>query len=1815
MASETTPFSTADRIVRHTPAHPCLICHGHSTMPSGRDIRCAGFLSSDGLYEHCQREHLAGALPLNLHTEPPTYAHKLYGRCDCGTAHNLVPAPRRRGTTSTTRQAVPSQPAAPGSPKQAQHATTDQPPRAPKSTEWTWPTAATYDYRNADGTLCYQVVRKEEPVIGEMKRGKLFLQRHRPRAEEAPHRDGWVYKMDGIERLLYRLPELLASPPEEPVYIVEGEKCVDLVRGLAFIATCSLGGAGKWRNTPGRHDALRNRHVVLLPDNDGLNLDHPQTSFPGQRHMRDVAEDLAGVAASVRVLLLPDLPERGDVEQWIAAGGTAEAFRELTGQAPVWTPDFPLVPDLPPDLAEQAQAEHATFTGATTGGSSAASRRRHRQETTKQHRLEQAIALPDALPISHTRWFFSAEQWGLYECLFTADDDGELLYKPVNQWGAPHVHAVVVYGSDEAATGQHARYDVEIEGQREEIGRDELHSGEAWDRWGTLGIAGRAAIAGYAAAVEEIARYTGVPKYKGSKHTGWVLHTAADGATHHVLSLPDGSLVGADGILPGAKMYLHLADKHIRPYQAPAPVATPEEQLEALTFLERVSKHSIAPLTFCAHLRSLTYALYASDCSLILRGPSGRGKTSIANFGRNLTGSFPFGVHAATAAFGDTVTSIEDSAAAIKHLPVLVDDLAIKDGMAESKKSEMARILDMVLRSVGNGTAVRERMTRSMERQIARKIDALPVITAEQFPDVLASALNRAMVIDLEEGDLDKTAMKAESEQYAPALRTLGLGFVAWLAGQWDERQELVATTWRDWQQQMAGRIERDLLAARSSHVIPDYATRLPNNGAHILLAAYLLEQYLRQSGLLQEHEVCPLTVDALYPDVLAHLQAQIAAIGALETGGDTQPLEEWACEQLRSALATHTAHLKITDGSLPSWETQYLVPSNLGYDENYEGALLPRGVYLGDLSPDGTQLALDTHNVFSVLKAAAKREKRPWSVSERHLPTKLRDAGVVDPDPDGRHIERKVRIRGLRTRRLIMRREWLWPLDEGNDAGDGNDQGSPPSPPDQPSEPVDDRNGPNSPANPEAYPHRDAARKSEGLDPTCSLEQPVERGGPTGPTPHIRVGPPPEGQEILNSRELDMPNSDTGPTGPTGPTDFASMRARAHDDIRAQPTSPGPLGPDWVLVKSPTPAWFDPTRPDSALSQGLEWACDGDIVQAAKWLAAPHLQQAWQIHARLGSLLPEMFLAALRTAYLLRDQTALHRLAALAGLGLPSPTPPTPGPSGSGSERPAEANTTPSTGSPQPDSSRSAVSGRRDNPAVAQTRIGLLNLDADGVPHVALFDPAAPSALDQAEASVIFRPGLSPSDATRITDLFELAKRHQLTQLWVHPRWAVAANLPARLPRSAAGFLPRDAEGHVLYEIPHPFCEISQDSSWSIAPAGKLTWWLHGYEPGIYGAIDVAFPQYNEQRGQWPWVHDDDVPQETGMPDESTTFLLALRYLTHALGMPIRRSPGSVGTGLMRWLHSGSDARTLALEVPEHLPEPAQSGGVELELVWRRPLTNEERHRTFVHAYDKNAQFLGATSSLALGFGEPIQLQSTPAWEILPYRKHPGYWRTAVSTNQDLLLPDPISPYRDPTEQAEGIWLSSATLDLAIELGRVRAVHEAYVWPTSHRALEPWYKRLRDARIAFKTDTRTYQQAAARQLAYQAVKAIYTQAIGWLSSTAWDREGDELWRPDWRDAIIGQARTNLFRNILGFVQSRHVPWMAGADCLYFISDDPDPLSAKPDKMKIGEALSDYKVKDAAIPLEELLPLIDDPAQSVNSVQAYLNRRRKAHAA
>lgn len=180
-----------------------------------------------------------------------------------------------------------------------------------------------YNYEDELRRFLFQVVRREKGLAdGSIK--KTFVQRRRPRSGEIPKGDGWVYNLDGVPRVLYRLPDLA---PAELVYVVEGEKDVETLRGRGLTATCNPGGAGKWR--PEFNEYLRGKVVVILPDNDE----------PGRRHAEQVANSIYGIAKEVLMIHLPDLPPKGDVTDFIQSGHTADDLADLVQRADPWQPN------------------------------------------------------------------------------------------------------------------------------------------------------------------------------------------------------------------------------------------------------------------------------------------------------------------------------------------------------------------------------------------------------------------------------------------------------------------------------------------------------------------------------------------------------------------------------------------------------------------------------------------------------------------------------------------------------------------------------------------------------------------------------------------------------------------------------------------------------------------------------------------------------------------------------------------------------------------------------------------------------------------------------------------------------------------------------------------------------------------------------------------------------------------------------------------------------------------------------------------------------------------------------------------------------------------------------------------------------------------------------------------------------------------------------------------------------------------------------------------------------------------------------------
>lgn len=134
---------------------------------------------------------------------------------------------------------------------------------------------ASYKYTDETGALLYEVVRFEP---------KDFRQR-------VPDAGGWRWSLNGVRRVLYRLPEVLAALGEgRRVFIVEGEKDADAFFERGEVATCNSGGAGKWRDEFAA--VFRGATVVVVADKDAT----------GRQHAKTVGDSLRGVAATCMIV-------------------------------------------------------------------------------------------------------------------------------------------------------------------------------------------------------------------------------------------------------------------------------------------------------------------------------------------------------------------------------------------------------------------------------------------------------------------------------------------------------------------------------------------------------------------------------------------------------------------------------------------------------------------------------------------------------------------------------------------------------------------------------------------------------------------------------------------------------------------------------------------------------------------------------------------------------------------------------------------------------------------------------------------------------------------------------------------------------------------------------------------------------------------------------------------------------------------------------------------------------------------------------------------------------------------------------------------------------------------------------------------------------------------------------------------------------------------------------------------------------------------------------------------------------------------------
>ncbi len=184
------------------------------------------------------------------------------------------------------------------------------------------PPVAFYDYRDENGVALYQKRRFEPPL-----QKKTFrVYRHTDK--------GWVF---GIEpkggpptrRVLFNLPHLIIA---NLVFVCEGEKdCInvgnaDLFPNDGYSIACTTSFAAAWEDDQSSkwleiyNPYFTGRIVVIFADNDPS----------GRNYAKAVAAGILKYAANVRIVYFDELPEKGDVSDYLELFGKEKLEDKIT---------------------------------------------------------------------------------------------------------------------------------------------------------------------------------------------------------------------------------------------------------------------------------------------------------------------------------------------------------------------------------------------------------------------------------------------------------------------------------------------------------------------------------------------------------------------------------------------------------------------------------------------------------------------------------------------------------------------------------------------------------------------------------------------------------------------------------------------------------------------------------------------------------------------------------------------------------------------------------------------------------------------------------------------------------------------------------------------------------------------------------------------------------------------------------------------------------------------------------------------------------------------------------------------------------------------------------------------------------------------------------------------------------------------------------------------------------------------------------------------------------------------------------------------
>ena len=541
---------------------------------------------------------------------------------------------------------------------------------------------ACYEYRDKAGNAVMRVYRTE---------GKSF---------PTIHQDGgkWYWGDGGNTNCLYMLPEMLTAIKKgKPIFLVEGEKDVENLRGLGFAATTNKGGAGKWHE--GISGYFKGAVVYIVPDLDES----------GRKHARIVSKALRDVASEVRIVNLRRqgeymLPDKGDVSDLIAAVGVAQARRllnELVEQSPVLSrvvgdgeyADF--FEGIPGCVVRSA----CIFSVAADGG---------------QRQLSNFVALPVEQVLvddgsGQPRYQLTVDGWSAtgarLETLSLPMSEFDAMRWPLARWG---ICANVTDGNGVTAK---LRRIIQEAGLRAAVHR-------------TLYC-----------------------------HTGW---RKIDGKLCY---LHGSGAIGAEDVQVkldfGLERYSLEGVRGGPLAELPREAVLPACQAATLSVMHVAGLRIGVPVVGFLFLAPLRYFLeqrgHRPSFIPYLVGGTDMGKTTFMSLAMNHYGyDFHFeGMQPGS--FDDSAAAMAQKLYELKDMPLFVDDYKRESDPARQRARKSLE--EIVIRMIADGMR-RSRMNGEMDAQHDRFARGLCIQTGEELPDVTLSSLARLYVIELRQGEV-----------------------------------------------------------------------------------------------------------------------------------------------------------------------------------------------------------------------------------------------------------------------------------------------------------------------------------------------------------------------------------------------------------------------------------------------------------------------------------------------------------------------------------------------------------------------------------------------------------------------------------------------------------------------------------------------------------------------------------------------------------------------------------------------------------------------------------------------------------------------------------------------------------------------------------------------------------------------------------------------------------------------------------------------------------------------------------------------------